>query len=481
METPESVASPAPPTQIVLASSAIAPANEASEELAERSTSPATGLGNRFVLLMGMGVGLTALVGSLYMLTRPCVLSKCVPLQQAEQLSQTAIQTAQTTTSAQAVVEAYDQLVEANHLLGTIPLWSKQHAIAQLRLQSYATQTASLEKIVSALRQAQTAAQRSQNPPHPFTEWQEIQTIWQQAIARLQTIPAGSPVYGLSERKQAEYQANLAMIGQRIVIERQAQEKVNAAQSTARIADARGGVATSAESWQLTHATWQAAVDLLRQVPQSTSAHAEAGQLLAIYQPKLAAVRDRATQERIAANAYSQAIRLAGLARTSEQQKQWSQAVEQWRDALTHAQQVSNQTAYYRQVQPLLDGYNAALLRSQQVLRITASMQSADADLSRTCSSTIKLCDYSFAEKAIRIRITPEYDRLVEQSIVGTPATSNNIVPGTVQGEATVHVNTLLRALAAIGKNANLPIELYSSSGALFGSYEPQFSGYVAR
>jgi tetratricopeptide (TPR) repeat protein len=432
---------------------------------------------NLTLLIVGAIAGLTALVGGFYMLTRPCVLGECVPLRSAEQLSQMALQTVQSTTSAQAVVNAYDQLLEANYLVGTIPHWSKQYAIAQTRLQTYTTQAEGLEQIVSALRLGQTAVQRGQNPPHPLQTWQEIQALWQQAIAQLKQVPANSPVNALAQRKLVEYQANLTTLNQRIAIERQAQAKVVIARNTARIAEARGGIATSLAAWQLTHATWQTAINLLQQIPKSTMAQAEAQQLLAIYEPRLSAARDRQTQEEISAKFYNQALALANRARLLEQQNQWSQSANQWQDALVNAQQVLHNTSYYLQSQSLVNAYTAAHTRSQEILRAAILMQSTSADLSRTCAGTPKICDYSFTDKAIRVNITADYDRAIEQTIARTQLTSNS----DRQTATTDQVNFLLRDLAAIGKNANTPIELYNSDGSLFGSYVPEFSGYVTR
>jgi hypothetical protein len=432
---------------------------------------------NPTLLIAGAIIGLTAFVGSFYMLTRPCVLGECIPLQSAERLSQTALQTVQSTTLAQAVVNAYDQLIEANYLVGTIPPWSKQYAIAQTRLQTYAAQAEGLEQIVSALRQGQTAVEKGQNPPHSLQTWQEIQALWQQAIAQLKQVPANSPVNDLAERKRVEYQANLTTLNQRIAIERQAQAKVVVARNTARIAEAREGIANSLATWQLTHATWQTAVNLLQQIPQSTMAQAEAQQLLAIYQPRLSAARDRQTQEEISAKFYDQALALANRARLLEQQNQWSQSANQWQDALVNAQQVLHNTSYYLQAQSLVNAYTAAHTRSQEILRAAILMQSTAADLSRTCAGTPKICDYSFTDKVIRVNITADYDRAVEQTIARTQLTGDS----DLQNTTTDHVNFLLRALAAIGKNANTPIELYNSDGSLFGSYVPEFSGYMTR
>ena len=471
---------------IVPVTSAIVPIKTSALELSEHDLEPTQTQEAWFesapplpaaVWGLGVLVALTTFVGTVYALTRPCVLSECVPLQRAEQLSRTAAQTVETTTSAQAVVDAYDQLLEATDLLSTIPPWSRQHDLARSRLQTTQAQADELRHIVSALHQAQSAALKSQNPPHPFREWLEIRTEWQQAIARVQQVPANSPVATLAQRKLGEYQANLTQINRRIDLEREAQAQVSNARATARIAEAREGVATSLDSWQIVQATWQSVVALLQRVPPTTMAQAEAQQLLAIYQPKFAAARDRATREGISNRLYNDALNLARQAESAERDRQWSQAVEQWQQALTNVQQVPPSTIYHDQAQPLVSAYSTSLARAQEMRTVTNAQQAAADDLSRICAGTPKVCDYSFADKVIRVRITSTYDRVVEQTMTATRMSGDY----TTQAEVMAHVNSLLRALAAISENADLPIELYNSDGSLFGTYKPEFSGYVPR
>ncbi|NJO72441.1 MAG: hypothetical protein HC833_00840, partial [Leptolyngbyaceae cyanobacterium RM1_406_9] len=255
--------------------------------------------------MMGLmaAAGLFALAGSLYALTRPCVIGACVPLQTAQQLSQEASQLVQANSSALDVNEAYQKLAEGSYLLGTIPRWSGEYTEAQALLQVYGTQSEALGQVVAALQTANEAAHASQNPPHPLTRWEEIRAMWEEAIALLEKVSANHPIHPLAQQKLTEYQANLSMINQRIVIEQQAQDKIQLARDTARLAEAREGVAESVEGWQLAHITWQVVVNLLQEIPSGTMAYAEAEQLLAIYQPRLEEARDRRLQEEISAKA----------------------------------------------------------------------------------------------------------------------------------------------------------------------------------
>lgn len=428
-------------------------------------------------ILTGTVVILSALSGGMYAVTRPCIVGACLPLQQAQHLGETAVQSWQANPSAQEVVKTYEQLVEANYLLGTIPRWSKHYPAAQAMLANYETETEELGWVVKAQQQAMQAAIASQNPPHPMETWKQVQALWREAIAHLEQVPEASVVYTLAQRKLDEYGVNLAAINQRIKVEQDAQNTVNAARSAAQIAEARVGIANSMESWQLAHATWQTAINRLAEVPRGTMVHAEAQQLLAIYQPKLAVARDRRTQEEISANAYNQALRLAEQARQQEQQNQWSPAVDLWQRALTYAQQVPTGTSYYSQAQPLVQAYGTSLSEARDNLRLAVAMQSARSSLDRLCRGTPRVCTYTLVGENIRVRVTSDYDRAVEQAIASTELTGDYVM----RAEVTSHVHTLLRALAAISENADIPIELYNSDGSLFGTYVPSLSGYVSR
>jgi tetratricopeptide (TPR) repeat protein len=429
------------------------------------------------ILAMAAAAGLFVLAGSLYALTRPCVIGACVPLQTAQRLSQESTQLVQPNASALDVSEAYQKLAEGSYLLGTIPRWSGKYTEAQALLQVYGTESEVLEQVVAALQTANDAAHASQNPPHPLETWEAIRGQWEAAIALLEQVSTDHPIHPLVQQKLTEYQANLSMISQRIGIEQQAQDKIKLARETARLAEAREGVADSAEGWQLTHVTWQVVVNLLQQIPLGTMAYAEAEQLLAIYQPRLDNARDRRMQEEISANAYSQAVTLAEEARKLEQQNQWSQAVSQWRSALANAQQVPTGTTYHSQIQPLINSYSTSLSTAQETLRSAVAIGSAQSQLEQTCAGTPRVCTFTLTNEVIQVRITPAYDQAVEQAMANSQAAGDQ----NAQAEIAAYVNALLRALASISESTQVPVELYNADGSVFGTYVPELSGYVTR
>jgi hypothetical protein len=429
-------------------------------------------------LMLGGAVGLFVLVSGLYVLTRPCVLgTQCEPLQKAQQLNQQANQTIETTDSALKVIEAYDQLTEASFLLGTIPAWSSQYQAAQTLQASYEGKSKQLGQVVKALKQANAAAQKSQNPPHPLQEWRQIQWNWREAIATLEKVSPDSAVAALAQKKLKEYQANLANTDQRVIAEQNAQDKVTTARNTAKVAETRAGVANSSEGWQQVYLTWDAAINILQQIPQGTMAHSEAQQLLSIYQPKKAEADNRRNQERVSSDSFQQATTLATQARNFEQQNQWTQAVANWRNALANMQQIPQGTSYYTQAQPLLNEYQTALAQAEENLRRTTALQAIQPNLNRTCAGNPKVCTYTLSPAAIRVQMTAGYDRAVENAITSAQ------VRGNVSDRAEVvnQVNTLLQRLAEISETAQVPIELYNSNGSKFGTYAPDVSGFVSR
>ncbi|HEY9805046.1 MAG TPA: hypothetical protein V6D04_00640, partial [Candidatus Obscuribacterales bacterium] len=174
------------------------------------------------LLVAGAGLGLFALAGALYALTRPCVIGGCAAIATAQQLSQESAQILQAAKSGPEVLKAQQKLETATQALAPIPVWSGHHGEAQTLLKTYQAQEQALAQVVSAQNQASAAAQKSQNPPHPLAEWTEIQKLWRGAIAQLEAVPKTSSAYAIAQKKLTEYRANLIMTNKRVALEQKA-------------------------------------------------------------------------------------------------------------------------------------------------------------------------------------------------------------------------------------------------------------------
>src|SRR6476646_10681175 len=98
--------------------SALQPLTESDGELVptQKSTKPAQRT-TLPLLVAGAGVGLFALAGVIYALTRPCVIGACPAIATAQQLSQESAQILQTTKSGQEVLTAQQKLETATQAL----------------------------------------------------------------------------------------------------------------------------------------------------------------------------------------------------------------------------------------------------------------------------------------------------------------------------------------------------------------------------
>jgi len=260
-----------------------------------------------------------------------------------------------------------------------------------------------------------------------------------------------------------------------VVSEQQAQERVAAARKVGELAQSQAEAAKSAENWQETASNWTTAIRQLQQIPDGTIAHAEAQQLLALYQPKFAQANLQRTQEQTAAEAYSQALSSAEQARRLEQQNQWVEAAEQWRNALNAAQKIPSHSTYYSQVQPLLDSYTKTLQQAQAASQRFGAIQLAKSSFDQLCAGSPKVCTYTLSPQVIRVQFTSLYDQMVTQLISNSsPALPNKGFP-----PATVNrVNKLLRSLADMSETTQVPVELYHSNGSKLGTHRPSTSGY---
>lgn len=421
-------------------------------------------------VVMGGGVLLATIFSSFYILTRPCVIGPCQPLETAQQLSRVANHMSRWANSGSDLLIAQQQIAEAENLLNLIPRWSWRYQAAQQLSHQMSEQSVLLESMIAALQHATVAVQTGQKLPHSVLEWQAIQAQWQRAIALITTIPGNSNLSKFAQKKLSEYQASLSFVQQQLKIEQQASKQLLLAQNTARLAKSRQATAKSWQTWQKVKATWQTAVNILTAIPKSTTAYPEAQQLLGNYRTQLAAVGDRSSNEQVAFLAFSEAIKIANLAKQDEQQNQLSKAVSHWKQALNFAKQVPSGTQYYNQVQPLIASYSSTLQETQTKLRVANILQKVRKDISRTCSGKVKVCNYAVNTQLILVQLTSGYEQTVERSYVNAKLRGDS----NTQTDVIIHYRTLKQALEAISDNAGIPLQVNESNGSLIHRYQPK-------
>ncbi len=178
---------------------------------------------------------------------------------------------------------------------------------------------------------------------------------------------------------------------------------------------------------------------------------------------------DRTTIEKFSAKAYNQAVSHANLAKRYEQQNQLAMAVTNWSQALTYAKLVPTSTFYHSKVKPLINSYSSALKQAQANLRVANVFQKARTDLNRTCSSHLRVCNYSMNSQGIIVQLTSDYERALKRGfITASFQGDSNPQTGVVN-----QYKTLGQALEAISDNTSLPLKLYDAKGSLIHAYSP--------
>jgi len=410
------------------------------------------------------------LAGGYYLLSRPCVIGECPALTNAKQLSDNSIRTLKTSKVANSPEEAQKQVKGAIALLEPIPAWSIHRGEAQTALEKYRQQSQNVNSAIDGARLAQSAARKTENPPVSAANWQEAQALWQSAIAQLGEIPRDSPVYPYAQKKFKEYRKNLATGNKQLGTEKQAEETLIEAKNKAQIAEAREAVAQTAESWIQVQIGWEQALEILSEIPSNTKSYQQGKLLVPRYETKLSQARERKNIEGISENAYTQAVTLAAEARIFEGKNGWFKASENWRRALSYAEQVPAATSYSQKAKPLIESYKTSLQQAEVKLQEERNLQKARTDLDKTCKGKPKICDYTVSNGLIAVQMNPDYVEKLQQTFI--QANNNNSVKTRQAVEK--HVETLQKALEAIGDNAKIPMQVYDGDGKRIASHEPK-------
>jgi hypothetical protein len=414
-------------------------------------------------ILIGLTVAVTVgFASAAYFLTRPCVMFGCQELQTAKQVQRYLEQLKLNARLEKELPQLQQQLEKASASLKGIPSWSPYYQQAEQLSATLSGQSEKINQVLEAFKVGSLAAQKTQTPASSLQELEERQLLWRRAIAPLETINTNNKLYKLAQPKLLIYRTQLQAVKQQILNEEKWMKKLTAAKAVAMAAAQREATAKTLEDLQKVQSTWQVAVNALTIIPSNSSVYSQAQQLLLQYKPYLAAARLQATKELLAAKAYKQAVNAANLAKRYEQQNQWQAAVTHWNQAVNAAKEVATDSRYYGQAQSLIAPYSTALKQAQDKLQVVSLVQTSRADLNKTCSSTIRVCNYTITTQGIAVQLTPEYEEMLRSSIL-----SENDPQSGLNTTASVsnHLQSLQQALEAISDNANLPLIIYDVQG----------------
>lgn len=400
--------------------------------------------------LLLAGIGIVTAMGLGYLANRHCLFNNCALIPQANQLARQAELIIEHTPEDLAIAD--QQLVQAQQLLNKIPSWSPHYREADNLAQSYQKRAQNLENFQQALTLREQALSLS-DLPLTIPKCEEIESLWIEAIALMESIDSTDKLYELAQEKLPQFN-----------LEKQAITSLKTAQEAAQLGKVRESVARSLENWQLVEATWRTALERLAQIsPDSQIANqATIEQLSSIYQSRLDQAMETREQEALAFQLYEQGQAKAKLAQTQAENKQWQASVYHWREALQTLQQIPSPSFVFPEAENLVNQYQNSLQQAETKLSVALNLE-------RICTADIKICNYNIDNNLIKIVLTPVYQQQLWQ--VSLAANSQSNAPA--QMELRQHLSGLDSLFQNISNNTGVPVEVYDSQQVLIVSYLP--------
>ncbi len=429
--------------------------------LPKDSESNFAGFNVKLILLSVIGVMVSATLGGAYVATRPCLITKCNQLKTAEYFNKSYGKLINQINSDEELARLQQKIDVAIANLGQIPRISPYSQQSQQLAIDLSDKSEKMQQVFTAAQAARIATQKSRTSILNLKELQDRQRLWRQAIAPLETINRHDTLYQLAQQKLGSYRANLKTVNQQLLAEDRWLKKLNSAKAVAIVASKREATAKSLKDWQKVKSTWQIAVNALTPIPLKSQAYSDAQKQIFEYKPRLLAAKGRIRKELMAAKTYKQAVNAVNLAKGYERKNQWQEAVQAWQTALSSSQRVASNSLYNIQAQKLVQPVSNSLGRAREKFAIYNRIRKTRSDLERTCSGEIRVCTYLMKNQGITVRITPDYEQTLQDSLMEASTEGNPDIIDSVNN----HLQTLQHALEAISENADVPLLVYDAQG----------------
>ncbi|NJQ98535.1 MAG: hypothetical protein HC784_14955 [Hydrococcus sp. CSU_1_8] len=401
----------------------------------------------------------TVVLASSYALTRPCVIGKCSAIPQAQQLATQALDRISVSSDEQEIVSAKQQLDEAIETLNAIPGWSNHRNEAQTLVKDYQHDSNSLKTILDATQTADRAVLLVQTSSY---QWEEMRSLWQNAIVTLQPLLSDRQWQAIAQVKIYDYQKNLDALQNRRYAQNNASVKLKNSQGSR--TSSTNAPKFRANGFRLANSLLE-----LANCPPTPKRNFSSNKCLSRnsathrnYTAELLSAGMRQRQEESATNLYQRAVEQAKRAKNAEKKQQWSAAASDWRIALTYIKQVPRQTFQYRQAEPLLATYTLALNRAMKY-------QQTDSILAKICHKDSNICSYIMNERAIEVQLTSTYTKTVWETALQARANGNV----EIQIDLLNRLSSLESTLQNFSNNIGKRVEVYNSDKRLLTIYEP--------
>lgn len=331
-------------------------------------------------------IGTTVFIVFLYLsgtfvLHRGCVILECKELQTAKKFKGEYQQQIKSTKTDLELLAIQQKLDEVVADLQKIPQWSPRYRESQELVANLSQKSLKINQVLLALRTAISVEKRNLDPAKSSDELRNRQNLLRQAITRLNTVKHESEFHQLVQGNLSRHENSLNTITQQLIKEETWLKKIASAKTLGEAAIKGQATAKSVTDWQQVKFNLQTAINTLKTIPEDSFSFQDAGKLLAAYQSKIILADDNAKKEKL------------------------------------------------------------ATMSSQQILAV---MNQVKTDLNKTCTSNIKICTYAIEKDKIDIRLTVEYQSLLQ---------ANNPT-------MLLHFQSLQNALKVISQKYQLPVSI---------------------
>lgn len=331
-------------------------------------------------------IGTTVFIVFLYLsgtfvLHRGCVILECKELQTAKKFKGEYQQQIKSTKTDLELLAIQQKLDEVVADLQKIPQWSPRYRESQELVANLSQKSLKINQVLLALRTAISVEKRNLDPAKSSDELRNRQNLLRQAITRLNTVKHESEFHQLVQGNLSRHENSLNTITQQLIKEETWLKKIASAKTLGEAAIKGQATAKSVTDWQQVKFNLQTAINTLKTIPEDSFSFQDAGKLLAAYQSKIILADDNAKKEKL------------------------------------------------------------STMSSQQVLAV---MNQVKNDLNKTCTSNIKICTYAIEKDKIDIRLTVEYQSLLQ---------ANNPT-------MLLHFQSLQNALKVISQKYQLPVSI---------------------
>ncbi|MCS6943600.1 MAG: hypothetical protein NZ901_11530 [Geminocystis sp.] len=419
------------------------------------------------ILVFTLGLFSLLTVGISYYFTRPCVLGDCALIEETD-IDFLLNRVNNKEFSREEIETLKREIVARIKYLQAIPPWSRYHGKAEKIIGKYRSYIESLELFEKANLSANYARNMTLNPPLSLTEWKSVQQYWQQAVDYLNQIDIPQ-LQEVKNRKIAECQKQLELVETQIDAEEKAEKTLATAKKLASEAEALQGNVDNLLKLKKLESKWKRAIAHLQSIPLNTSASREGNELFSDYQQKLKGVQAIIRREESAQNYKKMVEQKSKLAKKSETENQWSQAVKYWQDALAISEKIPAESWEKQAIQAWKKEAEKQLQKARSQLKIAVTREEIKRELHTICQGTENICQYLVENNYVKIYLTPEYLKKISSlsemgGMMGNGLQDSRIIN---------HINQVEKNYQYISAKYGVYVEVYNPQQELIMIYSP--------